>query len=300
VIYTDDRTVELWGGLTAADRKTFPFDAGVIDWRYYLQDVHCPAVTAGLRALSGKRVKPQVRIREREQLVLALFDMEGTILPSNVVESYVWSRMADLPWDQWPDELASVFSRIPSYLMADRRDRGEFLRTFFRRYEGATVEGIERLVEEIVSEFMLQKVSAAAIRRIRDHRAAGHRTMMITAAAEPFVQPLAPLFDEVIAARLEIRDGVYTGYLAEPPLVGEARGAWVRRYAELEGADLRASYAYADSHSDLALLRAVGNPVAVSPDAALLRVAKRRRWPIEEWVMAGGMPRVRFPKPAVR
>jgi phosphoserine phosphatase len=93
--------------------------------------------------------------------------------------------MADLPWDQWPDELASVFSRVPSYLMADRRDRGEFLRTFFRRYEGATVEGIERLVEEIVSEFMLQKVSAAAIRRIREHRAAGHRTMMITAAAEP-------------------------------------------------------------------------------------------------------------------
>ena len=68
----------------------------------------------------------------------------------------------------------------------------------------------------------------------------------------------------------------------------------------LEGADLKQSYAYADSHSDLALLRAVGNPVAVSPDAALLRVAKRRRWPIEEWEMSGGMPRVRFPKPALR
>jgi alcohol-forming fatty acyl-CoA reductase len=300
VIYTDDRTVELFSSLSAAERKRFPFDSAVIDWRYYLQDVHCPAVTAGLRALSGARVKPHVRIREREALVLALFDMEGTILPSNVVESYVWSRMADLPWDQWPDELASVFSRVPAYLMADRRDRGEFLRTFFRRYEGASVGGIDRLVEEVVSEFMLQKVSAAAVRRIREHRAAGHRTMMITAAAEPFVRPLAPLFDEVISAQLEVRDGAYTGYLAEPPLVGEARGAWLRRYAELGGADLKASYAYADSHSDLALLRAVGNPVAVSPDAALLRVAKRRRWPIEEWRMAGGMPRVRFPKPAVR
>lgn len=300
VIYTDDRTVELFGSLSASDRKRFPFDAAAIDWRYYLQDVHCPAVTAGLRALSGARVKPQVRIREREQLVLALFDMEGTILPSNVVESYVWSRMADLPWDQWPDELLSVFSRIPSYLMADRRDRGEFLRTFFRRYEGASVEGIDRLIDGIVSEFMLQKVSAAAIRRVREHREAGHRTMMITAAAEPFVRPLAPLFDEVVAARLEVRDGEYTGYLAEPPLVGEARGAWIRRYAELEGADLKHSYAYADSHSDLALLRAVGNPVVVSPDAALLRLAKRRRWPIEDWGMAGGMPRVRFPKPAVR
>jgi fatty acyl-CoA reductase len=300
VIYTDDRTLELFRSLSKADQKRFPFDSAAMDWRYYLQDVHCPAVTAGLRALSSARVKPQVRIREREQLVLALFDMEGTLLPSNVVESYVWSRMADLPWDQWPSELVRVFSRVPSYLMADRRDRGEFLRTFFRRYEGATIEGIDRLVNEVVSEFMLQKVSAPAVRRVREHRAAGHRTVLITAAAEPFVQPIAPLFDVVIGAKLAVKDGVYTGYLAEPPLVGEARGAWVRRYGQLEGADLKQSYAYADSHSDLALLRAVGNPVAVSPDAALLRVAKRRRWPIEEWEMSGGMPRVRFPKPALR
>jgi HAD superfamily hydrolase (TIGR01490 family) len=300
VIYTDDRTVALWSSLPPEDRERFPFDSAVIDWRYYLQDVHCPAVTLGLRMLSSARIKPQVKIREREQLILALFDMEGTILPSNVVESYVWARMADLEWFEWPAELFDVFSRVPSYLMADRRDRGEFLRTFFRRYENATVEGIRDLVDDVVTEFMLQKVSAAAVRRIRDHKAAGHRTMMVTAAAEPFVQPLAPLFDEVVAAKLEVKDGVYTGYLAEPPLVGEARAAWLRRYADKEGADLKLSYAYADSHSDLALLRAVGNPVVVSPDAALLRVARRRRWPIEEWGMAGGMPRVRFPKPAAR
>jgi alcohol-forming fatty acyl-CoA reductase len=300
VIYTDDRTVELFASLTPEDRERFPFDSTAIDWRHYLQDVHCPAVTLGLRALSSARIKPQVRIREREQLVLALFDMEGTILPSNVVESYVWARMADLEWFEWPSELFDVFSRVPSYLMADRRDRGEFLRTFFRRYENATVEGIRDLVDDVVAEFMFQKVSAAAVRRIRDHKAAGHRTILITAAAEPFVEPLAPLFDEVVAAKLEVRDGVYTGYMAEPPLVGEARAAWLRRYAAKEGADLKQSYAYADSHSDLALLRAVGNPVVVSPDAALLRVARKRRWPIEEWGMAGGMPRVRFPKPAVR
>ena len=298
VIYTDDRTAELFAGLSSSDRTRFPFDVTAIDWAYYIQDVHCPAVTSGLRALSAARVAPQVRIRQREELVLALFDMEGTILPSNVVESYVWARLAELPWDRWPAELGSVFGRIPSYLLADRRDRGEFLRGFFRRYEGATVEGLDRVIDEVVTEFMLQKVSAVSMRRVREHRAAGHRTILITAAAEPFVRPLAPLFDVVIAAKLEVRDGRYTGYLAEPPLVGEARGAWLRRYAELEGANLKHSYAYADSHSDLALLRAVGNPVAVSPDAALLRVARRRRWPIEDWRMSGGMPRIRFPMPA--
>ena len=233
----------------------------MVDWKYYLQDVHSPAVTQSLRELSKRdRERPTVKIREREEPVLALFDMEGTIITSNVVETYVWARMADLTPEEWPRELASVFGRIPGYLQIDRRDRGDFLRTFFRRYEGASVEGIDRLVASHVAEFMLQKASAAAIRRIREHRAAGHRTILITAAAEPFVRPLSPLFDVVIGAELEERDGRYTGFMSAPPLVGEARAAWLRRYALLEGVDLKHSYAYADSYSDLPLLRAVGQP----------------------------------------
>jgi alcohol-forming fatty acyl-CoA reductase len=301
VVYTDDRTLALFESLSLDDRARFPFDAAMVDWKHYLQDVHSPAVTQSLRDLSRRdRERPTVRIREREEPVLALFDMEGTIISSNVVESYVWARMADLTPEEWPRELVSVFGRIPGYLQIDRRDRGDFLRTFFRRYEGASVEGIDRLVANHVAEFMLQKASAAAIRRIREHRAAGHRTILITAAAEAFVRPLAPLFDLVIGAELEVRGGRYTGFMSAPPLVGEARAAWLRRYARLEDVDLRHSYAYADSYSDLPLLRAVGNPVAVSPDSSLYRYARRRRWPIEDWGMTKGMPRVRFPKPAVR
>jgi HAD superfamily hydrolase (TIGR01490 family) len=301
VVYTDDRVVALWERLPVEDRARFPFDAAAIDWKYYLQDVHSPAVTQSLRDLSTKdREKPRVQIREREQPVLAVFDMEGTIITSNVVESYVWTRFADLEPDEWPAEFVSVFGRIPAYLQTDRRDRGDFLRTFFRRYEGASVEEVQRLLDEHVSEFMLQKASPAAIRRIREHRAAGHRTIMITAAAGAFVQPLAPLFDLLIGAELEVREGRYTGFMSQPPLVGEARSAWLRRYALQEGVDLKHSYAYADSYSDLPLLRAVGNPVAVSPDSSLYRFARRRRWPIETWEMSKGMPRVRFPKPAAR
>jgi alcohol-forming fatty acyl-CoA reductase len=301
VVYTDDRTYALFESLSDEDKARFPFDAAMIDWKYYLRDVHSPAVTRSLRELSTRdRDRPTVAIRERTEPVLAVFDMEGTIISSNVVESYVWARMADLPAEEWPAELADVFGHVPGYLQVDRRDRGDFLRTFFRRYEGATVEGIDRLVEGHVGEFMLQKASAASIRRVREHRAAGHRTFLITAAAEPFVRPLAPLFDLVIGAELEQRDGRYTGFMSQPPLVGEARAAWLRRYSALEGIDLRHSYAYADSYSDLPLLRAVGNPVAVSPDSSLYRYARRRRWPIEEWTMTKGMPRVRFPRPAVR
>ena len=302
VIYTDEVAMTLSASLSTEDRARFPFDAAAIDWKHYLQDVHSPAVTRSLRELSRRdRERPQVRIREREDPVLAVFDMEGTIISSNVVESYVWAKMADLEPDEWPGELLGVFGRIPRYLAIDRRDRGDFLRTFFRRYEGASVEGIRGLVDRYVGEFMLQKASPGAIRRIREHRSAGHRTMLLTAAARPFLRPLEPLFDVVIGADLQVDgDGRYTGFMSTPPLVGEARAAWLRRHATTHGVDLRHSYAYADSYSDLPLLRAVGNPVAVSPDSHLYRYARRRRWPIEEWGMARGTPRVRFPKPARR
>src|SRR5439155_21485427 len=128
VVYTDERVVALWTSLTPEDQARFPFDAGVVDWKHYLQDVHSPAVTQSLRELSRRdREKPTVKIRSRDEPVLALFDMEGTIISSNVVESYVWTRFADLEVDEWPAELVSVFGRIPTYLTIDRRDRGVFL-----------------------------------------------------------------------------------------------------------------------------------------------------------------------------
>jgi phosphoserine phosphatase len=103
-----------------------------------------------------------------------------------------------------------------------------------------------------------------------------------------------------VATSLDQKDGRYTGYLNIPPLVGEARAAWLRAFAGRTGADLKRSYAYADSHSDLPLLRAVGNPVAVNPDVSLFRVARRRRWPIEDWKRVKGTPRVLVPEGAVR
>jgi alcohol-forming fatty acyl-CoA reductase len=296
VLYTDDRTLELYRSLAEDDRRTFTFDAAAIDWRVYLQEIHCPSITTAMRVLTPERAAPAVRVVPRHDGVIAVFDMEGTLLDSNVVESYLWLRMAELPREEWPSELAAVVKRLPRYVGADRRDRGEFLRTFYRRYEGASVQGLDRLIDQEVSELVLRRLSPAAVRRIREHRRAGHTTILITGALDCFARPLLPLFDEIVATHLATEDGRYSGYLEIPPLVGEARAAWLGAHADRTGSDLRRSYAYADSHSDLPLLKAVGNPVAVNPDVALYRVARFRRWPIEDWRRIKGTPRVLLPE----
>ena len=48
------------------------------------------------------------------------------------------------------------------------------------------------------------------------------------------------------------------------------------------------SVAYADSASDLAMLEAVGFPVAVNPEARLAAIARRRGWHVEHWAKAAG------------
>jgi HAD superfamily hydrolase (TIGR01490 family) len=242
------------------------------------------------------RPEPQVRLRPAADGVVAVFDMEGTILDSNVVESYLWLRLAELPYDEWPSALGSLAGRLPRYVAAERRYRGEFLRSFYRRYRGASEEAVRALAGDRVEDLILQRLAPAAVRRIRGHREAGHRTILITGALEHFARPLEPLFDLVVPTKLAVRDGTFTGDLVEPPLVGEARAAWLRARAGSEGLDLGRSYAYADSHSDLPLLRAVGNPVAVNPDVALFREARRRHWPIETWTRSGGTPRVLIPE----
>ena len=59
-------------------------------------------------------------------------------------------------------------------------------------------------------------------------------------------------------------------------------------YAADHGLSLAESVAYADSASDLAMLEAVGFPVAVNPEARLAAIARRRGWHVEHWDRASG------------
>jgi hypothetical protein len=79
------------------------------------------------------------------------------------------------------------------------------------------------------------------------------------------VEPLRPLFDDIVCARLGEVDGTFTGRLEELPPIGEARALVLADYAEAEGLQLEESMAYADSASDLPMLEAVGFPGGRQP-----------------------------------
>lgn len=310
--FEDDATHALFGSLSAQDQEAFAFDTAVVDWREYLQDIHCPAVTQPIRQLDARRRKrsgsgaPTLRTidagsdqapAEGAAEVGAFFDMDGTLLSSNVIEGYLWLRLRELPAAERWARLGRVAASVPSLLAAERRQRSDFLRTAYREYAGADLAVLEQIVDEHLTGHVLSRLSPAAVRRVREHRAAGHRTVLITGAVTPLTRPLRPLFDHIESAQLAVDEhGRCTGHLASSPLVGESRAAWMQAHAAEHGIDLARSFGYADSHSDLPLLDAVGHPVAVRPDVPLYRHAKRQRWTVVDW--ASPSPSVRSLNPA--
>lgn len=295
VVYLDDNVAELQALLPPDERELFDFDPRRIDWDHYLGEVHCPSVTELVRAVTATPRGPRDRVDtdlpsqgEHGAQLVAVFDMDGTLLPSNVIESYLRLRLAGLAAPARTRELGAAARQLPGWLLTERRDRGTFLRDVYQLYAGASLAELDTLVDDEIGPDLLARISGAALRRVREHRTAGHRTVLITGAITALTRPLAPLFDDVASATLEVdADGSATGRLALPPLVGEGRATWLRRYAAEHAIDLSGSYAYADSASDLPLLRTVGRPVAVNPDATTLRAARAGRWPVQEWRSAG-------------
>lgn len=287
VVYDDSKTLALHRRLAPDLTAEHGFDPAVIDWPCYFQEIHTPAVTELVRVQrpgSGRtaRLRAPSDLPERTD-VAAVFDLEGTLVASNLVESYLWARLSTLPRSRWSGELAALARSLPRYLRDERRDRGDFIRAFLRRYAGAGEDELQALADDVLGDALLQRALPEAVRQVRRHRAAGHRTILITGAIDVLVRPLEALFDEVVASRMHAAGGVLTGHLQEPPLVDEARAAWMTRHATKEGLDLTGCYAYGDSYSDRPLLELVGHPVAVNPDPALYAHARRKHWAIENW-----------------
>jgi HAD superfamily hydrolase (TIGR01490 family) len=311
-IFSVDRLLDLFESLPAEEQQEFCFDPAVIDWGHFCHNVYLPSVVAharvrqapaagAARVRSGKGSTGLTREERGRRAILsperhlAVFDLENTLIASNVVDSYAWLATRHQDDRDRARFVLRTLGEAPRLLALDRTDRGDFLRYFYRRYDGAPVARLREDSWELFSDLILTKSFPAGIRRVREHRALGHKTLLITGALDVVIEPLRPLFDEVICASLGKKGGRFTGELLEAPPTGEARALIMADYAQAHDLDLEQSVAYADSASDLPMLEAAGHPVAVNPETKLAAIARKRGWHVEQWPKAPEGPRPLLP-----
>jgi HAD superfamily hydrolase (TIGR01490 family) len=162
-----------------------------------------------------------------------------------------------------------------------RREVGEMI-------GGQRVVDMQRLAPKVLAG-VLPRLYTQMLDVAHAHQDAGRRVYICTAASQEMADMLAHVlsFDGAVGARSEIVDGRYTGRPAGPFTYREGKAQALRELAQAQGIDLAASYAYSDSESDLPMLRAVGHPVVVNPDAALARAAREEGWEIMRFEQLG-------------
>lgn len=302
-IFKIDRLMELFNSLSEEERQLFNFDPGTIEWENFVREVHLPSVVEHARVKTTPTKRTNTSRSERGlNLILspdrhlAVFDLENTLIASNVVDTFAWLATRRMPKGKKALFALQLALEGPSLLALDRRDRGDFLRSFYRKYEGASPIRLDRDSQELFDAYLLKKSFPAGIERVRRHRSLGHKTLLITGALDFVLEPLKPLFDDIICAELETSSkGLYKGRTLSSPPTGEARASILASYAKQYGLELKESVAYADSTSDLPMLEVVGYPVCVNPEPKLAAIARKRGWHTEQWEKANGLPPINLP-----
>jgi len=146
---------------------------------------------------------------------------------------------------------------------------------------GWEVQQVREIVREALHDVVDPLIYDEAASLIEEHKAKGRHVVIVSSSGEEVVGPIGEMLgaDRVVATRMVVADGRYTGAIAFYAY-GANKAAAVRELAEAEGYDLSQCYAYSDSATDVPLLEAVGYPIAVNPDRTLRKLALQRGWTV--------------------
>ena len=194
--------------------------------------------------------------------------------------------------------LRSAYAQFSYLVLGADHDQMERLREFMSRLStGWDVQTVQEIVADALHNIVDPLVYAEAVRLIAEHHEAGHDVIIVSTSGSEVVEPIGAMLgaDHVVATRMEVADGRYTGCITFYAY-GENKAVAVRRLADERGYDLARCYAYSDSITDEPMLSAVGHAFAVNPDRDLRRLAHRRGWPVLVFDKPVALrSRVRFP-----
>ncbi len=220
-----------------------------------------------------------------DERTAAFFDVDGTLLKGNIIRYYAFLRRREMGPVGRLIWTASLLARVPCYLILDRISREKLTTRFYRNYRGFTRQRLREGAEALFAEDLRPKFYPKALDCIERHRAVGRDIVLVSGSIRQIVAPVAKHVgaDHMLCADLEEARGVFTGALKEGSLTGLRKAEALTNYAHQHRVRLPSSHAYADSVDDVPMLRCVGNPVAVNPDARLQRIASKEGWDVQQW-----------------
>lgn len=210
---------------------------------------------------------------------IAFLDFDGTLMRGmSAIHSGFYLMLRGRLSPLWV--LSSLF-HLAKYRL-QRANYEDILRDGLAPWIGQSRAELERVAAECFEGAVRHRIFAEALALLEQYRQAGTQLALLSSTT-PFLLREAQRFLHCHAA-LATEFAFVEGGLSEEQVgvmvFGEGKVQKAAEYAAAQGASLADCAFYTDSASDLAMLEAVGHPVAVNPDLWLRRLATERGWPI--------------------
>lgn len=212
---------------------------------------------------------------------LTLFDLDHTLLSGD----------SDVLWCDFLIEQGVLDKKHFAARNADMAARyrsgtvglQEFADFYVGTLAGRTVREWEPLRQEFLAEWIVPRITPAAVALVAKHLEAGD-LVLLTTASNRFITELTAIYldiEHLIATEPELQGGRFTGSTTGILNMRGGKVERLRQWAKAHGLRLKdyKTTAYSDSINDLPLLEAVRHPVAVNADSQLALIAAVKGWP---------------------
>ena len=144
---------------------------------------------------------------------------------------------------------------------------------------------IAEFARQIFNDVMRHTIRKDAIREIEFHKKNNAHTVILSASMNFICKPVIEFLglDDLICTDLHVVNQCYSGSTQGGFCFGPEKLARTRTFLDTHRYTLNDAFFYTDSHTDLPMLEAVGNPVCVTPDRKLFTLAHQRGWRICDW-----------------
>lgn len=219
---------------------------------------------------------------------LAIFDFDGTLFPQDTLP-FLLSKWKNLKCSRFIC-YKTYLALIPLFLkykleIVTKLSREQMkllaVKKFNTIFTGMTEQ---ELIEYflICSKEIEGLLNEAVVREVEKARAEGFHTVLLSGTYDYLLNSIGEhlAFDTVIGSKMHFNKGVFDSAKELEIVIGDLKLKKMQERFNKELVDWEASRAYADGYSDLDLLYAVGNPVAVNPDTKLKSIAVEKNWRI--------------------
>ncbi len=214
-------------------------------------------------------------------MAASYFDVDGTLVGTNLVHPTVFYLLNQGTPLQTAMRVGRALLRAPRMILAEMADRRLFNELLYNSYQGMSEDRLLLLGKEAYEKVMRPSIYPFAASLVKKSRDNGNRVVFVSGALDCVISHMATELgaDEVIANRLEIKDGIATGKILKPVVAGPEKARLIREHARDYGFDLNECFAFSDSYSDVPMLSVVGHPAVVNPDRRLALLARAYSWP---------------------